>query len=132
MDARACSQPIAALCPPPPYRADAPSPHPPPPTQTRLGNGTSVLIFAGIASSLPASVGALLAQNASEDPGNIGVYAAAFFLTTLGIIYVQEAERRIPINYSRFRGRGGRGGVCVGWRAPSSWESLLGRAAGTG
>ena len=64
------------------------------------GNGTSVLIFAGIASSLPASVGALLAQNASDDPGNVAVYAAAFFLTTLGIIYVQEAERRIPINYS--------------------------------
>jgi hypothetical protein len=53
------------------------------------GNGTSVLIFAGIASSLPASVGALLAQNASDEPANIAVYAAAFFLTTLGIIYVQ-------------------------------------------
>jgi hypothetical protein len=69
-------------------------------SELKLGNGTSVLIFAGIASSLPASVGALLAQNASDDPGNVAVYAAAFFLTTLGIIYVQEAERRIPINYS--------------------------------
>ncbi|KIY98619.1 Preprotein translocase subunit secY, partial [Monoraphidium neglectum] len=69
-------------------------------TELKLGNGTSVLIFAGIASSLPASVGALLAQNASDEPANIAVYAAAFFLTTLGIIYVQEAERRIPINYS--------------------------------
>jgi preprotein translocase subunit SecY len=69
-------------------------------SELKLGNGTSVLIFAGIASSLPASVGALLAQNASDDPGNVAVYAAAFFLTTLGIIYVQEAERRIPVNYS--------------------------------
>jgi protein transport protein SEC61 subunit alpha len=69
-------------------------------SELKLGNGTSVLIFAGIASSLPASVGALLAQNASDDPGNVAVYAVAFFLTTLGIIYVQEAERRIPINYS--------------------------------
>ena len=73
-------------------------------SELKLGNGTSVLIFAGIASSLPASVGALLAQNASDDPGNVAVYAAAFFLTTLGIIYVQEAERRIPVNYSgRYR-----------------------------
>jgi preprotein translocase subunit SecY len=59
-----------------------------------------VLIFANIASSLPTSVGALLAQNTESDPGNIAIYATAFFLTTLGIIYVQEAERRIPVNYS--------------------------------
>lgn len=69
-------------------------------SELKLGNGTSVLIFANIASSLPSSVGALLAQNANDDPGNVVVYATAFFLTTLGIIYVQEAERRIPVNYS--------------------------------
>lgn len=69
-------------------------------SELKLGNGTSVLIFANIASSLPTSVGALLAQNTESDPGNIAIYATAFFLTTLGIIYVQEAERRIPVNYS--------------------------------
>eukprot|EP00775_Hariotina_reticulata_P012127 gene12127-12265_t len=69
-------------------------------SELKLGNGTSVLIFANIASSLPTSVGALLAQNAESDPVNIAIYAVAFFLTTLGIIYVQEAERRIPVNYS--------------------------------
>lgn len=69
-------------------------------SELKLGNGTSVLIFASIASALPSSVGQLVAQNAGEDPGNIAIYLAAFFLTTLGIIYVQEAERRIPINYS--------------------------------
>jgi preprotein translocase subunit SecY len=69
-------------------------------SELKLGNGTSVLIFANIASSLPASVGSLLAQNTTEDPTNVAIYALAFFLTTLGIIYVQEAERRIPVNYS--------------------------------
>jgi preprotein translocase subunit SecY len=59
-----------------------------------------VLIFANIASSLPSSVGALLAQNAESNPSNVAIYGVAFFLTTLGIIYVQEAERRIPVNYS--------------------------------
>jgi protein transport protein SEC61 subunit alpha len=35
---------------------------------------------------------------------NLVVYALAFVLTTLGIVYVQEAERKIPINYaSRYR-----------------------------
>lgn len=69
-------------------------------SELKLGNGTSVLIFANIASSLPTSVGALLAQNTESNPTNVAIYATAFFLTTLGIIYVQEAERRIPVNYS--------------------------------
>lgn len=69
-------------------------------SELKLGNGTSVLIFANIASSLPSSVGALLSQNAESNPGNVAIYGVAFFLTTLGIIYVQEAERRIPVNYS--------------------------------
>jgi len=72
----------------------------------KLGNGTSILIFASIASSVPSSIGAAIAQNAQTADGNAGnliAYGAAFVLTTLGIVYVQEAERRIPINYaSRF------------------------------
>ncbi|KAJ9511646.1 pre protein translocase secY subunit [Haematococcus lacustris] len=76
-------------------------------TELKLGNGTSVLIFANIASALPASVGALVAASATDDPVNVAIYAAAFFLTTLGIIYVQEAERRIPINYSSRYSAGG-------------------------
>lgn len=58
-------------------------------SELKLGNGTSVLIFANIASALPASVGALLAGSAAEDPANVAIYATAFFATTLGIIYVQ-------------------------------------------
>jgi len=63
-----------------------------------------VLIFANIASALPTSVGAALSQAASKDSANVAIYAGAFFLTTLGIVYVQEAERKIPMNYaSRYR-----------------------------
>jgi protein transport protein SEC61 subunit alpha len=69
-------------------------------SELKLGNGTSVLIFANIASALPSSVGALLASSATEDPANVAIYVAAFMATTMGIIYVQEAERRIPVNYS--------------------------------
>lgn len=32
------------------------------------------------------------------------IFGAAFFLTTLGVVYVQDAERRIPMNYaSRYK-----------------------------
>ena len=73
-------------------------------TELKLGNGTSVLIAVNIASSLPASVGAAISQSASRDSANLVIYALAFFLTTLGVVYVQDAERRIPMNYaSRYR-----------------------------
>jgi hypothetical protein len=73
-------------------------------TELKLGNGTSILIFANIASALPTSVGAALTQATDKDASTLGVYALAWFLTTLGIVYVQEAERQIPITYaSRYR-----------------------------
>lgn len=40
-------------------------------------------------------------QASSENNSNLLVYVVAFFLTTLGIVYVQEAERRIPMNYAQ-------------------------------
>lgn len=73
-------------------------------TDLKLGNGTSILITANIASALPASVGAAVQQSASMDSSNLVVYGLAFFLTTLGVVYVQEAERQLPMNYaSRYR-----------------------------
>lgn len=69
-------------------------------SKLKLGNGTSVLIYANILSSVPTSVGATLATSSATDPKNVSVFAIALFLTTLGIVYVQEAERKIPINYA--------------------------------
>jgi protein transport protein SEC61 subunit alpha len=40
-------------------------------------------------------------QASQENNSNLAVYLLAFFLTTLGIVYVQEAERRIPMNYAQ-------------------------------
>jgi protein transport protein SEC61 subunit alpha len=67
----------------------------------KLGNGTSLLIFTNIVSYLPASIGRTIAQAISEGnyPGLAGSIAG-FLLLVLGIVYVQEAERKIPINYA--------------------------------
>ena len=73
-------------------------------SELKVGNGTSVLITANIASSLPASVGAAVGQAADADKTSLGLYALSFLVTTLGVVYVQEAERKIPMNYaSRYR-----------------------------
>lgn len=75
----------------------------------KLGNGTSLLIFTNILSYLPASFGRTVAQ-AYQDGNYVGLVAIiiSFFLLVLGIVYVQEAERKIPINYaSRYTSRSG-------------------------
>jgi len=73
-------------------------------TELKLGNGTSILIFANIASALPSSVGAAFTQASTSQESNLAIYATAFLLTTLGIVYVQDAERQIPMQYaSRYR-----------------------------
>uniref|UniRef100_A0A0C9S8T3 CpSecY n=1 Tax=Wollemia nobilis TaxID=56998 RepID=A0A0C9S8T3_9CONI len=67
----------------------------------KLGNGTSLLIFTSILSYLPASIGRTVAQ-ALLDGNYLGltVIVLSFFLLVLGIVYVQEAERKLPINYA--------------------------------
>ncbi|XP_045792848.1 preprotein translocase subunit SECY, chloroplastic isoform X2 [Trifolium pratense] len=78
-------------------------------TELKLGNGTSLLIFTNIISYLPASFGRTFAQ-AFNDANYAGLVTivVSFFLLVVGIVYVQEAERKIPINYaSRFTSRSG-------------------------
>ncbi|KAI5675400.1 hypothetical protein M9H77_06350 [Catharanthus roseus] len=78
-------------------------------TDLKLGNGTSLLIFTNIISYLPASFGRTVAE-AYRDGNYVGLVAiiVSFVLLVLGIVYVQEAERKIPINYaSRYTSRAG-------------------------
>ncbi|KAI5441195.1 preprotein translocase subunit SECY, chloroplastic [Lathyrus oleraceus] len=78
-------------------------------TELKLGNGTSLLIFTNIISYLPASFGRTFSQ-AFSDANYVGLVTiiVSFFLLVLGIVYVQEAERKIPINYaSRFTSKSG-------------------------
>lgn len=75
----------------------------------KLGNGTSLLIFTNILSYLPASFGRTATQ-AFQDGNYLGLITiiVSFFLLVLGIVYVQEAERKIPLNYaSRYTSRSG-------------------------
>src|SRR5688572_1366855 len=72
-------------------------------TERGIGNGISFIIFAGIVSQAPAAIGAFLISP------NITVFiafAAVAIAAVAVIIYIQEGQRRIPIQYaSRVRGR---------------------------
>ncbi len=72
-------------------------------TEKGIGNGISFIIFAGIVSRAPSALGAL--QSNPDIPALIA-YALIGLLAIGVIIYIQEGQRRIPIQYaSRVRGR---------------------------
>jgi preprotein translocase subunit SecY len=72
-------------------------------TQRGIGNGISLIIFAGIVSGIPAAIGNTISQvNAgSMDFAVVIGIALIMIVTILIIIYVELGERRIPISYSR-------------------------------
>ncbi len=75
-----------------------------------IGNGISVIIFAGIVSRLPSLITQALggaSLGGFEQVIGIVVFLAIGLLTIVGIVLVQEGQRRIPVQYAK-RVRGNR------------------------
>jgi len=72
-------------------------------TQKGVGNGISLIIFAGIVSGIPAAISNTISSvNAGTMSFLVVIAIAAIILLTIGIIiYVELGERRVPISYSR-------------------------------
>jgi preprotein translocase subunit SecY len=72
-------------------------------TEKGIGNGVSFIIFAGIVSRAP---GALTGFLDNPDLPRLVLFAILGIAAVAVIIYIQEGQRRIPIQYaSRVRGR---------------------------
>ena len=75
-------------------------------TQKGLGNGVSLLIMAGIISSIPnmliETFQALVLGNSSLFMGIIAfsIFIIVYIAIIIGIIFVEKSERRIPIQYA--------------------------------
>ena len=72
-------------------------------TERGLGNGISILIFAGIAAGLPSSIGGLLELVRT---GAMSILAAIFIvivvaLVTYFVVFVERGQRKILVNYAR-------------------------------
>lgn len=74
-------------------------------TEKGLGNGVSILIFAGIVSSLPTQASRFIAN---WDPAQLFSYLLFFaiaLITVAGVIVINEGQRTIPVSYAkRIRG----------------------------
>jgi len=72
-------------------------------TQRGVGNGISLIIFAGIVSSIPSAIGGTInLVNTGELNFLVVLTILVIIIATVGfIIYVELGERRIPVSYSR-------------------------------
>ncbi len=82
-------------------------------SEKKVGNGVSLLIAAGILADLPNSLSQFLSTYDSSQWLILVLYAAVAIITVLGVVFVTEGQRNIPIQHARqMRGGGGAlGGV---------------------
>ena len=78
-------------------------------TQKGIGNGISLIIMAGIIATLPQmfidAFKGLIAFDGTAQVITLGIikfiiFVIIYFAIVIGVIFVQESERRIPIQYS--------------------------------
>lgn len=62
-----------------------------------IGSGISIIIFSGIVAGIPQRVGQILTTN----PIQFVFFIIVTVITIVGIIFIQEGNRRIPVQYGK-------------------------------
>ena len=70
-------------------------------TEYGVGNGVSLIIFAGIVAGIPSALSQFVFTfDIAQVPTYTGFMAAAVVITA-GVVFITEAERPIPVTYAR-------------------------------
>jgi preprotein translocase subunit SecY len=81
-------------------------------TEKHLGNGTSLLILAGIVSRVPQDIQQAVFSYTPDQLFTYVIFIVVGLAVIAGVIYISEAQRNIPVNYARrVRGMRQYGGV---------------------
>ena len=67
-------------------------------TERGIGNGMSLLIFTSIAARLPEQ---LLSIGQAGKWGSVAAIVALLLLVAIAVVYVEQAQRRIPVQYAK-------------------------------
>ena len=72
-------------------------------TERGLGNGISLIIFAGIVSGLPGAVAGMgeLVSNGNMNPVAALIVLALIILVTAFVVFVERGQRKITVNYAK-------------------------------
>lgn len=76
-------------------------------TEYGIGNGVSMLIFAGIVGRLPVTLGQTAATFETISGINLVIFVVVSLIVVAGIVFMNEASRNIAVAYAR-RVRGGK------------------------
>ncbi|MDT8450354.1 MAG: preprotein translocase subunit SecY [Wenzhouxiangellaceae bacterium] len=76
-------------------------------TERGIGNGISIIIFAGIVAGLPAAIGSTLelARTGELSPIAVLFLVVLAFAITAFVVFVERGQRRITVNYAQRQGR---------------------------
>ncbi len=76
-------------------------------TERGIGNGISIIIFAGIVAGLPAAIGSTLELARTGELSEIAVLFLLLlaFAITAFVVFVERGQRRITVNYAQRQGR---------------------------
>ncbi len=80
-------------------------------TEKKVGNGVSILIFAGIVASLPSSLGRFFSEFQTTELFTYVLFVSVALLTIVGVVFMTEAQRNIPIAYAKGMRGGGHSGT---------------------
>lgn len=81
-------------------------------SEKKVGNGISLIIFAGIVSGIPASIQRTLVTFDRSQMMNLLFFAILGVVTIAGVVYITEAQRNVPVSYAkRIRGNRMYGGM---------------------
>ncbi len=70
-------------------------------SEKKIGNGISLIIFAGIVSGIPSAIQRTLVTFDPTQLVNIIVFLAIGVATVLGVVYLTEGQRNIPVSYAK-------------------------------
>lgn len=70
-------------------------------TEKHIGNGVSLIIFAGIVAGLPQSIRNTVVAFEGGEVLNLIIFAIIGIITIAAIILITEGQRNIPISYAR-------------------------------
>ncbi len=70
-------------------------------TERGVGNGISLLIFAGIVGRVPVAITQTLSTTGTQNFINLGFFLLLGFLVIASIVLINEATRQIPVFYAK-------------------------------
>lgn len=70
-------------------------------SEKKVGNGVSILIFAGIVSALPSAVQQILVTFDKTQVLNLVFLAALAVVTVVAVVIITEGQRNVPVSYAK-------------------------------